>query len=300
MSRNCLRLAPRRRRSSAAARPGLTLIELLVVIAVIAALVAMLFPAIRSVRRSGDMAVELSAARQLMVGYTSYAYDNRGVLMPGYYALGQMLPVRDEAGAELEGPPVLAARYPWRLAPYLDYNISGLYLDRKVHEEIVNQTPYDAYLISLYPALGINSVFVGGDTDKYAYQPQYEALFGKFYVTRISQVRHPSNLIVFASARINGDAAQFAYPGATMVQGYFKVEPPYFTEREWAQEYDPECQWPQCAASSFGYVSLRYQFRSTVIGFFDGRADTLDDRQIQDMRHWSDQADEPEWTVKQP
>ena len=115
-------------------RNGFTLLELLVSIAVIVLLVSLIFPAFYSARRSSSAARELSAARQLMFAYRSYAYDHKGILMPGFYNLdGTRLPAHDEAGTVLSGP--LAARYPWRLAPYLDYNLSGLYLDKELFNE---------------------------------------------------------------------------------------------------------------------------------------------------------------------
>ena len=95
---------------------GFTLMELLVVIAVVTLLLALTLTAIRKIRGSGAMTRELSAARQLMLAYNSYAMDHRGVLMPGYYELGEPLPVFDEAGNRLQDPLItlVAARYPWR------------------------------------------------------------------------------------------------------------------------------------------------------------------------------------------
>ena len=63
-------------------RKGFTLIELLVVIAVIALLMALLFPVLRSAREMGQRAVCLSNLRQLTLAWTAYAteYDSRLVL----------------------------------------------------------------------------------------------------------------------------------------------------------------------------------------------------------------------------
>ncbi len=279
-------------------RRGFTLLELLIVVAVIALLVGLVFPAIRMVRKSAGLARELSTARQLMVAYRSYAYDARGVLMPGYYNLnGVTLPATDETGAELSGPGVLAASYVWRLAPYLDYNLNGLYVDESLLTHLKSNQQYDTYLISSFPALGLNGVFVGGDTATGAYDQDYETILGKFYVTRLSEVKHATRLIVFGSARINGPAASFAYPGAKVVEGYFRLKPPAFTERIWADQYEAECLAP-CNTVDFGHVSLRHGFREAAIGFFDGHTGTLNESTIQDMRHWADQADRPDWVLE--
>ena len=270
-------------------RKSFTLLELLIVLAVIALVVGLLVPALRGMQQSAQKVRELSAARQLMVGYISYADDHRGVLMPGYYGLGG-LPANDESGNPV-GPWPAPARYPWRLAPYLDYNLRGLYLDQRVLEELTNQQQYH-YLISLFPSLGINAVFVGGDTNALipAYDETYEALYGKYYLTRLSQSKHPARLIVFGSARFTGEGVP---GGGSVVEGYHRLEPPYLLERDWQDNYSPDAE-----AADFGYVSLRHHFREAAIGFLDGHAGTLSEGSIQDMRHWADQATRPDWTLE--
>lgn len=57
-------------------KPGFTLIELLVVIAVIAVLIAILLPALRSVKRQAQSLVCASNIRQLSLGFTMYQQDN--------------------------------------------------------------------------------------------------------------------------------------------------------------------------------------------------------------------------------
>jgi prepilin-type N-terminal cleavage/methylation domain-containing protein len=58
-------------------KPGFTLIELLVVVAIIALLVAILLPSLRSAREQGKRAVCLSNMRQIMTAATIYADENR-------------------------------------------------------------------------------------------------------------------------------------------------------------------------------------------------------------------------------
>ncbi len=281
---------------------GFTLLELLVIVAIIALLVGMLMPALRSARRSSRSVHEVAAARQLMVGYLAYAYDHRGTLMPGYM---NGLPTFDEEGNDLKKfPPPVAARYPWRLAPYLDYNLRGLYLDKELLERVRSLEGLETYMVSLYPSLGLNSVFVGGDADgtnadyePEAFKPQnpWEYFYGKWYVTRLSEPRNPTRLIVFASARYApaaGDAGDIA-AGLPLVEGNFRVLPPHFRERVWELGYDVEG-----SPRDFGNVSLRHNFREAAIGFFDGHTGTLNEGGLQDMRHWADQATDPRWNLE--
>jgi len=62
---------------------GFTLIELLVVIAVIALLMAILIPVLRSAREQGQRVVCLSNLRQLTLAWVAYSDDNDGKLVCG-------------------------------------------------------------------------------------------------------------------------------------------------------------------------------------------------------------------------
>ncbi|MFH1717315.1 MAG: prepilin-type N-terminal cleavage/methylation domain-containing protein [Planctomycetota bacterium] len=65
------------------ARGAFTLIELLVVIAVIALLLALIIPALRSARESGQRAVCLSNLRQLTLAWRAYATQYDGKIVSG-------------------------------------------------------------------------------------------------------------------------------------------------------------------------------------------------------------------------
>lgn len=278
-------------------RKAFTLLELLVVIGVLALLAGLLLPALSSVQTASAKARELSAARQLMMGYTAYAHDHRGAVMPGYYDQTPLLPAEDETGQslvdDLSLPAPVAARYPWRIAPYLDHDLRGLYLDRRVADALHSDVD-SPYLVSLFPSFGLNSYFVGGDSsaEGLGFNPLYQGLFGEFYVTRISQPRHPAELLVFASAR---SSATENYPVGNLpriVEGYFRVTPPYLNaDRLWTDRYEDDA-----SPNDWGFVSLR-DYGTSIIGFFDGHTGSLTDAEIQNMTWWADRATTPDWRL---
>lgn len=275
--------------ASSSRRHGFTLLELLIIVGIVGILIALVIPTFSRVRTAASRAREMAAAQQLMLGYLAYAQDHSGRLMPGFYPAGG-LKAEDEHGLDLNtisGP--VAARYPWRLAPYLDYELPGLYLDDAVLRGFENEAQYH-YLVSLYPSLGLNATFVGGDgsSEGLAFNSLNEQIFGRFYVTRMSQPRRPTELIVFASAR--SDVA-FDIGDERIVEGHHIVRPPYLRNRDWAPNYGDDV-----SPVDFGFVSPRFG-RTAVIGFFDGHTGALSETELQDMRHWADQADRPDWTL---
>lgn len=313
-----------RRREPRTPRDAFTLIELLIVIAVIALMVGLLFPALRSVRQSSGLVRELSTARQLMVAYRSYAYENRSMLLPGYYnnddiGVPQPLPAFDRSGERLDGG--AAYRYPWRIAPFLDYNLRGLYLDALLQTRLDSDPNVDShYLLSVYPSMGINGVFVGGDSEFSGFladnpnipQDAIPDVARNFYARRITDVRLPPQLIVFASARVDG---QLAVDNSAVTEGFHKLTPPRFRssggQPPWPEQYVKDCT-NGCDTAAFGHVSLRHAGLAAAVGFFDGHTGTLTygfdpnspngdpgiQDNIRDMRHWAPRANRFDWEVE--
>ena len=263
-------------------RRAFSLVELLVVIAIVSVIIAIIVPVAGGAKRRATTAKEIAAARQLMIGWTAYATDHRGRLLPGYR---NGLDAEDEYGNTIGDP--IAARYPWRLAPYLDYDFAGLYMDPNLQDQLnYAEGQTTQYFLSLYPALGINSVFVGGDKDY-----EFESLYGNFYLTRLSQPKRPAEVIVFASARTNAEFPPYNFP---VTEGYFRVRAPNTFQPEWTDTWDATAP-----AADWGYVSLRLGTGKAAVGFIDGHASTLDEGEIRDMRHWADQADSYDWMLTQ-
>jgi prepilin-type N-terminal cleavage/methylation domain-containing protein len=280
---------------------GFTLIELLVVISIIALLIAILLPSLSHARGSARLVRDLSAGQQIMAAFGLYATDSKNAILPGYPTAAMVagpIVVQDQSGERLTGE--VARRYPWRLAPYLDYNFRGLYKDDRALREIYDaQSFYQGmgvdyrYVVSLYPTMGMNQAFVGGSANHLAFNPATLPLYGRFWVSRIDEPQKPDRLIAYVSARCE---PQSAIPLLGPPEGFFRVDAPWFTARNWQPTYDPNA--PQPGINS-GFVSLRYGGRAAAAQL-DGHAQTLDWDQLQDMRRWSDRANGPDWHLAQP
>lgn len=246
---------------------GFTLVELLVVVSIVALLVGILLPALSSAKRQGRMMRELAASRTLMIAYVMYADDHAGEVLPGYYPG----PAKDDLGNAVGFP--INKRYPWRLAPYVDYQIRDSFLVHSQREEVESLKASGAayaYTVSVVPSFGLNTQYVGGNE-----------LFGWLpYVRRIDEPARPSGLIVFASARSTPSG-----PGSH-VEGYFEVRPPIVPSYNRRDD-----------AFKFGFVDPRYS-GAAAVGFFDAHAGMLPEDEFHDMRRWSDvaaRANDSDW-----
>lgn len=288
----------------AARARGFTLIELLVVIAIIAVLIGLLLPSLAKARALGRQTTELAAGQQMMLAFHSYANENRDNVLPGYPTatmVNTRMPVYNDLGERLYNED--AQRYPYRLAPHLNYDFRGLYpspkLLRDIRENPQEYTGYGVtydYMVTLFPSLGMNVAFVGGSEKFSAFDPLFQRTFGRQHVARLDQSRRPSELITFASARGNPPSE---IPVFRNLDGFFRVEPPYFAAnqgRRWASGYDPLTTDP---GPNSGFVSLRHSNRA-IAAQLDGHAKTLSWDDIQDMRRWADQATRADWVFGGP
>ena len=299
-------------RRSSGGPAGFTLIELLVVIAIIAVLTGILLPAIGQARNTAKAVRETVGARQLMLAYRMYADDNSDKLLVGFLQDEVFAEVRrrDELPKDLGGRTIAnqpAARYPWRIAPYLDGNLDAIYMDRRVIEAMADEAGADVasagsshrtmqYVVSLFPSFGINSYFVGGggyEGDPIPMSTSGRRVFGDFHVSKMYQPRSPSTLMAFASAR---STAGGFLSGYGPVQGGYVVLPPYAYEttgRKWGDSYDEHADVP---LNNTGNVALRYSGKGAA-AMLDGHVEQLGWDEFNDMRLWADQATSAEWTI---
>jgi prepilin-type N-terminal cleavage/methylation domain-containing protein len=263
-------------------RRAFTLVELLVVIAILALLSSLLLPALANGKRKARQVNELGSAKQLMIAWQLHADDNQDAVLPGY---SSQVEARDDRGNPLSSP--IRDRYPWRLAPQLANHFRAIYVNesRRFLEDAANRSHDEfVYRASLYPSLGYNSVFLGGDEQKFNPALASAAFGTSWLATRVSQIRRPSELIAFASAR--------SRPAGTRDEfGYFVVHPPGIVSRQWDADFSL-----QRPPEKFGYVHPRWNGRA-LVAMTDGHTEALKESELQDMRHWSDAADRPDWTV---
>lgn len=260
-----------------------TLVELLVVVAILGILASLLLPALARGKQKVRRVNELSAGKQLMLAWQFHADDNEDAALPGY---SSQVEAFDDQGNSLQSP--IRDRYPWRLAPNLAHNFRAIYVNdsRRFLDEAEAMSHVDfVYRASLYPSLGYNSVFLGGDEQKF--NPALAAAsFGMdWLLKRTTEIRRPCEMIAFASARSRPG-------GARDESGYYVVHPPYLKTRQWdasfAQGRPPE---------KFGYVHPRWSGRA-VAAMTDGHIEAFNETELQDMRRWCNTADQPGWTLQ--
>lgn len=231
-----------------------TLIELLVVIAVIAVIAAIAMPVLAGSAKKAKLTSEIAAAKSVTAGLQMYAADNNGAVLPGFYTPPDGA-VTDNEGNSIGGQQ--AKRYPWRLAPYLGYDVHKAFLasGQKIPR------PDDLnYMVSLVPSLGMNTVWLGGDERKTSNSPFNSRFASRFTqnggVSRMVQIHSPSKMIAFATASYNDSRMGGKQPG------YFSVEFPAVN------------------------VDFRHSKDKALVVFVDGHTELLSREDLQNERLW--------------
>lgn len=267
------------------ARPAFSLIELLVVLVVITLLLALICPALGRAKTIARQTRELSTGSQLMRACFTYSNDYRSWVLPGYTPASWIASgsVRDETGAPVLGQ--AGRRYPWRIAPYLDYQFAGLYDDRNILERYAARPDYQ-YVVSLSPSMGLNADFVGGNEENgLAFNSAALRMYGKFYIQRIDDAARPTSLIVFSSAR-------GVDPEGGTISGFHRVDGPAFLAPRWSAGPLSETGLPE----DHGHVHPRFLGMS-VVSFLDGHGDAKSLEDLRDMRLWADKATRKDWVL---
>lgn len=270
---------------------GFTLVELLVVVAILAGLLAAMLPVIAKAREASARAREIAAARTLVGAWQQYAQDAGGALLPGYRS---GLPAYDANHNPIASQTigVAANRWVWRLAPYIGHDMHGIFLGD--HERVLREleaTDLSNYLYqsSVFPSLGLNSVWLGGDESFGGFNSAFLTTFGKFYATRLSEINQPANMVVFGSAR-GQDSSPFGGGVEGVAEGFFRIRSPNFDNRVWSAAYDA------ADPASWGNLSARHG-GEIVAGFADGHAESRSPESLDDMRMWAPNADAAGWKL---
>lgn len=246
-----------------------TFIEVLVTVTIIAILFALGLPLLNSTLSNGKKVKEISALKNLITSLNLYttdtgdfikSYDEKGV---AYDINGNLL---GEGSHE-------ASRWPWRLAPYFNYNFYGVTLVNDSESYIKKNGGLDqTYLVSVIPSFGMN-LFIGGN--------DYEgrALQSKGFVsTRPSQITKPSQTLAFVSSRSMAANQRF--------EGFYYVTIP--TTKKYDKKSNPR---------SSGYISARYDEKA-VVAYLGGNVSLVNYTNLLDSRLWSEEAvrqNNPNW-----
>jgi len=260
-------------------KKAFTLVELLVVITVLGLLAGLATPVLGRARKAGEQAAEIAAAKSLITAYLAAAQDRNGVLLQGFDEEGEATHAN---GTQFDVGSSEATRWPWRLAPYLNYQMEGSVLVNERASAVNPMDPGHSYLVSASPSLGMNSTFVGGHENG---QPAYSYSTNGVCVTRLAQAEKPSMLIVFCSAR-GLDPSR-----GRNVDGYYFVTAPNSSPR-WASSYNPSA-----SARAYGNVRISYGSKA-ITAQLDGSVSLLSFEELRDMRRWADgaaEADNPNW-----
>lgn len=280
---------------------GFTLVELLVVIGIIALLMAILMPALRKARQQAQLLRASSDLRQMLIGYTQYHTANRGALLMGYTpptVNGKAIVIDDPVSGQQFGYPI-SDRYPWRLVPYCS-RIWGILHSHTTMPPVPSKddSPVDAmskaYVLSINPTFGINSVYVGGHTGAvykgFAGPGGDRPNSGAHVAFRASEIKTPSKQIIFAESQARN------MPGSDPDSGMHFVTPPRANGVRWKVENG---QFVLVSGALIGLPKGRFGVR-TVTGFFDGHVEAMLPADLQDMRLWAPRATLPDYDFVSP
>lgn len=281
---------------------GFTLVELLVVIAIIVLIVSLLFVAIRAARTSADRSSSVSVLRQMSMAYSTYASDYKQSLLPGYIdtdAQGRLgITVTLDDGFELPGP--AAASYVFRLMPYVDGRWQTFFADADAGTVARYGQLYanhDLVEISERPSFGLNSIFLGGDTSNGGGAVTSQSPFtlnggNRVAATRMTQVKSPASMVLFAATRRSTGAGVPEQTG-----GWYELRAPYLQQQQWLVTNEGVVGAETINAQA-GIPLGRPGENALPTAFLDGSSNIeAIDALSSDMRRWSPFATSAIWTL---
>lgn len=240
---------------------GFTLVELLVTVTILAVLASLALAGVNAALDSARKTEEVASARTLIQAYLNAAVSNGGRYVAGYDRTVNELELSD--GRMISGP--AASRYPYRMAAFMEVPVEDLVLVGKNAGQVDAGNDYE---VSLYPAFGINHIFVGGDV-----QADGSVSFEADCVTTMA--RASSSPLVFATSGSTTEAGE-------VIHGFNIVSPPNTTSSIWSADGWEEGSDP----GDYGNLHARYRGK-VIAAFLDGSVRQHTIRELDDMRLWS-------------
>jgi len=171
---------------------GFTVVELLVVIGIIATLMALMFPAIRTVRLAGWNAEDLSQIRQLGVAHLSFQQMNSDRFV--------------DVGLPHGGYGNAARSFVERLEPYLGTEVMKSPLDQSPYWEVDYSGESGADPVRRRTSYGMNNYLSRNYSPRVALEGPGAA------ADRFSRVRSPDQVVSFLHMAQTGDFAVSDHP----------------------------------------------------------------------------------------
>jgi type II secretory pathway pseudopilin PulG len=277
-----VKLLDLRHRSDAA----FTLIELMSVVGISLVLLAVSVGAISKATSQGKMAREIGAGKNLLTAFHSYAADNDGRYLPGMdFTVSKVWFEPYNRDISMMHA---ANRYPFRLAPYFNYSLKGTVFVNDNEKQIARMAAPGSsmhdYVVSAFPAFGINYIFVGGCVTGAPGAPALQ--YANDCISR-QGMADKSSLLVFASGG--------STDGSIRVEGYNILTPPQVYASNWSQN-----SWSKGSDPAlFGNVDARYDGKAVCV-FLDGSVQLKTIEELRDMRLWSRAAaenDDPNYQI---
>ena len=235
-----------------------TLIELLITIGIIGLLAGLGLPVLNNAIQAGKKAKEIGALKSLITAYNTYSADNNGQLLKSYDLNGTAY---DIDGNQIGGEESHEAhRWPWRLAPYFNYNFYSTTHVNEMEKYIKSQGGLSqTYLVSVIPSFGL-SLYCGGN--------DYEGSKSKAIIaTHATQVNKPSQFIAFVSSRSVAVGKRY--------EGFYYVEQPRSSAK-----YDSKSN-----PKSTGNISARYS-GNAVVAFLGGNVSIVKYEDLVKTNYW--------------
>jgi len=246
-----------------------SLVELLVGVAILGLLAGVSGAAYQKAIGKASLVAEVGAGKSLAQAYLLAASENGGRYLAAFDQTAKNQTVLNGQGKPISMGEV-KCRYPFRLAPYFNYQMEGTILVNRNEAQIIQKmgptgSMYD-YGLSVFPALGINRYLVGGNVGSGG---------GVEYAAECIQTsgQAEKSVIVFVSG------------GSEEVDGYEYVIPPNGPRGQWSN-----AAWTKDSDSSnYGHVGARFDGKA-VAAFLDGSVKAMSIDELRDMRLWSKNA----------